>query len=203
MNCRGIGKRTEIINDYYIKPIAHVKLLNGQQKKSCTGDLLTDRYYCFSFKHKKNNKQGSFFCGIHAANNFLELLNLDPLPLFDPLKDFGVNSSSTSNSSNQYNKWHPVAEELYNAINLLIICWNTTVQGFLGEIKDTIVRYPHYEPYLSKIKAVNTILSKDSKSRTLQDMISDLKKNNPDIRSFTFNNINKMLNNNEIKSYFG
>lgn len=49
MKCRGNEKRKEIIRNYLLHPIAHVKLLAGQEKISCAGSLvkITDTYYCF------------------------------------------------------------------------------------------------------------------------------------------------------------
>lgn len=203
MKCRGPQNRKKIIDQYDLKPIAYVKLLNGQKKKSCTGDLLTDNYYLFTYKNKNDHTEGSFFCGSHAATHFLELLGHSPLPLFNPLTGPSGSSSQGGKSAHHASTWHPVTKELLNAINLLIICWNTTIKGFLGKIKMDIENNPSKAPNLSDIKRVNTVLSKDSKNRTLQQMLLDLRKVEPTLRTFSFKNINGILESEDIESYFG
>ena len=49
-HCRGEDTREELVKIQDITPIAHVKLLYGQVKKSCTKANLTDQYYCFYFE---------------------------------------------------------------------------------------------------------------------------------------------------------
>ncbi|MCM3707904.1 hypothetical protein M3205_19745 [Cytobacillus firmus] len=202
MKCRGNSNRQKIINDYDLRAVAHVKLLIGQTKKSCTGDLLTDSYYCFTYKNKMNQTQGSFFCGTYAANHFLTLMGKQPLPLFNPLSSTAGSTGQKSGTSNNKSNWDPAAKELYNAINLLIIAWNTNIKSFLADIRDNLERYPSQKPFISKIKSVNTIISKDSKKRTLQMMISELRENNPDLRGFSFNHLDSLLSSEGVKSYF-
>lgn len=84
-SCRTEKKRIELVNQNYIKPIAHVRLLNGQERTSCTKDLLTHSYYCFSLQAKNEPIKETFLCGTYAANHFLKLTNQEPLPLFNPL----------------------------------------------------------------------------------------------------------------------
>lgn len=203
MKCRGQQNRKNIIAQYDLKPIAYLKLLNGQQKKSCTGDILTDNYYLFTYKSKNGHIEGSFFCGSHAAAHFLELLGLSPLPLFNPLSGNSGTTNQGGKSTHQISTWHPTTKELLNAINLLIICWNTTIKGFLGKIKMDLENNPSKAPTLSDIKRVNTVLSRDSKNRTLQQMLLDLKKVEPTLRPFSFKNINSILVSEHLDSYFG
>lgn len=202
IRCRGEESRITLVRDYQLKPIAHVKLLNGQTKKSCTNDLLTDSYYCFTYKNKSNNTNGSFYCGSHAANHFLKLLGRPSLPLFNPLTSLNSTENSGNSSNATVNRWNPAAKELHNAINLFIICWNSEIRDFVGEIKAHLENNPNQEPHISKIKTINTIISFDKKHRTLQQMISDLRLLNPSIRSFRFTNLNKVLKNNNLVSHF-
>ena len=53
-------------------PTPHTKLLEGQRKQSCTGQILKDTYYLFEYVNKHNpNDTGAFYCGYHAPELFL------------------------------------------------------------------------------------------------------------------------------------
>lgn len=202
MYCRGEDRREDIVNNYTIKPIAHVKLVNGQVKQSCTGDSLTDTYYCFSYENNDGNDKGSFFCGNHAARDFLRLANLPPLPLFNPLSQAGNNGGGNDGGNNGQPAWDPLAKQLNEAINLLIVCWDVIPYGPLATIQSDLLRFPRSQPFVWKIKKVNHIISCDPQGRTLQDMVSELRTNN-NIRQFSFDLLNQELSNINATSYFG
>lgn len=195
-----------MVKEYIIKPITHTKLLNGQELYSCTKAKLTDSYYSFTYEHKVNKAdKGSFLCGKPTGEHFLKLLNHPPIDIFNPLKS---NSSGTTPSTspvisngNGNEVWDPVALELHNAINLLIICWgNRPIKGPLAKIKSDLDKYKRSSPYTSKIKSINTILGYNNK--TLKQMVEDLRVNNPNLKDYSFENINKILESENIPSNF-
>lgn len=206
MLCRGDLTRVRITEDYHITPIAHVKLLTGQEKKSCTNDRLKDKYYCFSYTHKKNNNiSGTFICGDHAANHFLKLSKHTGLPLFNPLSNEENNDIGGTNDTEKTRhrrKWDPVAKELSNAINFLIISWNTSPKGALSDIKKRLEANPVKRPRLNDVKAVNTIISCDKRKRSLLDMIEELRQDNPSLKEYNFEHLNQILDNENKQSYF-
>ncbi|MCR8927499.1 hypothetical protein NLI92_002890 [Priestia megaterium] len=206
MLCRGTLTRVEIVKEYDIAPIAHVKLLAGQEKKSCTNDKLEHRYYCFSYKHKKDkNKSGTFICGKHAANHFLKLLNHKEIPLFNPLSSERVShggGSGRGDETRDTREWNPIAKELSNAINFLIISWNTPPKDVLSDIKKRLETAPMQKPRLNDVKAVNTIISHDKKKRKLSDMIEELRKDNPSLKEYSFGRLNQILANEDKPSHF-
>jgi hypothetical protein len=204
--CRSPEVREKLVREYDIKPIANVRLLNGQERRSCTKDLLTDSYYCFSYRAKNGDFTGTFLCGIYAANHFLELIHHPKLTLFDPLASeaFETVTSSTNGNAIFNEKWHPSAKQLFNAINLLIICWGIVPGSVMQEIKNDIDKYKNREPLPRQIKAINTIISRDKRSRTLQQMLDELRNKNIKIRKFRFDLLNETLIKNNIeKSFFG
>jgi len=203
-NCRGEKCREEKVKEYEIIPLSHSKLLIGQQKKSCTGDILTDSYYLFEYKKKIDpSDTGGFYCGSHAAKHFLQLINHPGLPLFNPLSQLGVtNAQTVSSYSSVKKKWDPKAKELYDAINLLIICWDTPIYGALAKIKAGLEKFPDKEPFDKKILFVNNVIKKDARKRVLTQMLNDLRNLNPSLRQFTFNQLNAVLNSKNVDSYF-
>lgn len=204
--CRSSKVRERLVREYDIRPIAHVRLLNGQERRSCTKDLLTDSYYCFSYRAKNGDATGTFLCGTFAAKHFLELIHHPKLTLFDPLASEAIGMVTNSiNGKKGFNEiWHPAAKQLFNAINLLIICWGIAPGSVLQEIKNDLEKYKSCEPRPRQIKAINTIISRDKRERTLQQMIEELRNQNNKIRSFRFDLLNEALIKNKIEnSFFG
>ena len=205
MNCRGREVREKLVEMYEIKPVAHVKLLNGQVKRSCTGDELIDNYYCFSYrvKGKPETQLKSFYCGSHASRHFLELLGLDPLPCFNPLEGVPT-GGQTRGSGNQHNNgdnWNATMKELYNALNLLIVYWDISPKGAMLELKLKIEQYKYAEPFDSIVKAVNTIISKDSNGYKMQEIIDVMREGNT-IKNYSFERVNERLVELDIESHF-
>ncbi len=50
---RGDETKNRIVSKFTIKPVAHLKLIPGQKKKSYSGYPLTDQYYCFSLRTRR------------------------------------------------------------------------------------------------------------------------------------------------------
>ncbi|AEH45799.1 hypothetical protein Thein_1944 [Thermodesulfatator indicus DSM 15286] len=225
--CRGTSTRKKVIKEYNLKPVAHVRLLYGQKKISCTGHILTDRYYCFWFKNRQNfEDNGYFFCGYDAAEQFLDLLQLPHLPIFDPLKSpKKPPSSDNKNESREKidmkdgrkagdtNKIeNPIAKQLYDAFHLLIICADIIpkTDSPLANIKKEIERNLYKElanevmKELDKsIKGLNTIISKILKT-PLQQKIQELREKGNDIKEYKFDLLNERLKAKGVqKSFFG
>ncbi|MCI6006637.1 MAG: hypothetical protein MRZ25_00010 [Ruminococcus sp.] len=56
MNCRNTETRRRIVEEYDVKPVAHIKLLAGQIKHSDAEAVIRDEYYIFTAKNKGNGK---------------------------------------------------------------------------------------------------------------------------------------------------
>lgn len=203
MQCRGEESRKRIVEKYNLKTVAHVQLLAGQEKLSCTNITLTDTYYCFSYKSKEGKHSGTFLCGSHAASHFLKLTGLAPLPLFNPLTADNAGGSGTGGEGIPTQRpWNQTAKQLVNAINLLVVCWDVSPNGVLAQIKETVSKYYYNAPYPKEIKAINTIISKDPQGRTLQEMIDELRVQN-NVRNFDFGLLNEVLEESSIESSYG
>lgn len=206
MNCRGEATRKKIVDEYNIIPIAYVKLLNGQTKHSDAESEIKDKYYIFECIHKITGGIDVIQCGMGAARHFLKLLNHDPLPLFNPLCETSHSVSKRKivdvhESNNTKVKWNPMAEQLFNAIMILIIDWDAKPSTTLFELKKIAEKYKYCNPYLVRIIGVNKIISKDNRGRTMTQIINELSiKNN--IKDYKFNLLNAELEIAGIKSYF-
>lgn len=217
LNCREEYRREDIVKNYNLELIAFTKLLKGQEKISCAGPKCTDKYYTFQYKHKTDeNNNGSFFCGINTAESFMRLANIEPIELFNPLSGESTNNSdeketlsensteSENSSSNDgyKRKWNPIAKQLHNAINLLIVCWDIPIYGPLARYNADVLKYYYNEPFVWKIKFVNNVIAKDIKNRTLTQMVEDLRADNPTLKHYDFNLLEKELSAKNIKSNF-
>lgn len=206
MYCKYKETREELVKVYYIEAISHVKLLNGQIKKSCTDARLTDQYYCFSYKNKKNSKDaGTFLCGKPTAEHFLQLTGKKPLPLFNPLVGENNNLGEHNGINTQQDRlpMNNQTKEFLEAVNLLIMAWNVSLYGKLLNDVQNRRKYSHRPPYDSEIKRLNKIIGDDNQGRTLTQMIDELRANN-NIRQFSFDALRErlaeMLENSEIES---
>lgn len=185
MDCRGSKRRQEIVRDYDVVPVAHVKLLKGQTKKSDAGPEIDDQYYFFKATNKnKLNDVQIIQCGMGAARDFLSLTNRKSLPLFNPLVvpvgHVVNNNQPNTRSASKSIKWDPTAEQLHNAIMWMVIVWHAFPRpnSPLFEINSELEQYPGSNPYDSKIKAVNTMIKNGNNGSTLTGSINDLKKDN-------------------------
>ncbi|NHE25662.1 hypothetical protein G9V09_12975 [Staphylococcus aureus] len=210
MNLRGRDNRIKFVKEYDIKPISHQKLLNGQYKQSVGGSELKDRYYCFSYKTKgnKDEKEKTFICGYYIAEDLLQLTNQSKLPLFNPLKadikpgsNPEVNNTTNGNNGANQKKWNPLALQLSEAINLLISYINIPIDGALANIKLEVDTYYYSNPFKSKVKAVNTIIGKLVKDKTLTEMKEELAQKNQ-LREFDFSLLDEVIKGYNVESKF-
>ena len=172
-DCRGKKTREQLVHDFEIVPLAHVKLLNGQTKKSCAGPDV-EEYYVFSYRSHANRKDVvTFVCGITAANDFINLIQrqnpaVNRLPLFDPLAGLGqvgnANNAGRAGAGRgvqQVPNWNPIAKELYEAIGMICIMWNlNNVSDALESVLFNLIKNPMQIPSNSDIHRINTIISK-------------------------------------------
>lgn len=172
IDCRGEDNRVQLVQNFEILPLSHVKLLNGQTKESCAGPTLDREYYVFSYRNYTNPRDtGTFVCGITVANDFINLIQrqnptVNRLPLFDPLAGFGqvgnLNNAGQTRTGGvrQVPNWNPIAKELYDAIGMICLMWNLdNVGGALESVLLNLVRNPMCIPNDSDIRSINTIIS--------------------------------------------
>lgn len=73
-DCYG-NKKDEIVQQYYLNPIAHIKMLPHMEKMGCCG-LLTEQFYIFSYTGIKNRSdRGTFFVGTDCAKQIIDMVN--------------------------------------------------------------------------------------------------------------------------------
>lgn len=182
MNCRGKEQRNWIVENYYVKPVAHIQLLKGQTKHSDAGQIIENNYYIFEAKNKTNEDiVETIQCGIGAARDFLRLLNHSGLPIFNPLherNEFSQNNEQINKSKGSAEtniKWNPKAKQLYNAIMWLILIIDARPQTPIYNIRDKVLKFKYKEPFDSEVKSINTMIRNSFKNRTLTEKINQLK----------------------------
>jgi hypothetical protein len=204
MHCRGEDRRIQIVEDYDVKPIAHLRLLHGQEKHSDAEAKLTATYYIFECTLKLDRKiKETIVCGEWAGEHFLKLTNQESPPLFDPLKTFGTGKkgSGVKVAGSQDDQWNKAAKQLYNAIQWLIVSWDIVPTGPILKIKDEVVKSYRNAPTLGQIKGINKIISSDYRKRTLTEMIEEFGKTNT-IKSYDFSLLASKLEERGLQSFF-
>lgn len=203
MNCRTRKRKEELNRKFYIQPVNYLKLLNGQHKQGCCGSL-DDKYYIFSYRPRGDYDAQSkyFFVGTHCANEFLDIIKHNPLPLFNPLiHEQGNYVPRDGNSSGSKDKApiHPFNRELLTAINMLCISWDIIPESGL----ESIIKFTNNkstDPNLNGIEWFNKIVAKDARKRTLRQMIDELRETN-DIKEMRFDLMNQYLNEKGFENY--
>ena len=206
MNCRGHTIRLDIVNNYKVTPVAHIQLLNGQTKYSDAGQIIENDYYIFKLVNKKiESDVQTIICGIETANDFLRLINHQGLPIFNPLVSISVEQKihNVNVLANNSKKKNETAIQLYNAIMWVITLIDAKPDTTIYNIKEEVEKYLNYEPYISKIKGVNTIIKKCFKEQTLSNKINQLRETNNIRNSIcNFSLLQEKLKNENISSNF-
>lgn len=180
MDCRSTERRQWIVENYEVRPVAHLQLLQGQTKYSDAKKTICDQYYIFEAKNKITGEIQTIQCGMGAARDFLRLINHRGLPLFNPLcqenKDRKNGNAEIVRRENEQekDKWDPVAKQLYHAIMWTIVLIDAKPNTTIFEIKDKVYQYRTQKPFASKIKSVNTILKCCFRGATLTEKINQL-----------------------------
>ena len=200
MNCHGHDRRLQIVANYNISCIAHIRLLNGQTIRSDAERDITDTYYIFQCINKNNSKDiERIICGTGAAKDLLQIANIDAPPIFNKLHDIGGNNGGNIHVPiNQTNTWNDAAKQLYNAIMILITAWNLK-PGPMYDYLEQAKKYNNCTPYVNRIDKINQIIHKHNTS--LRDILNQLALHN-NIRNYNFDLLEGILHDNGILSYF-
>lgn len=198
---RGDETKAAIVQDFIIHPIAHLKLIPGQNKTSYSGYPLTDQYYCFTFEQRTNKEEtGVFFCGEDVAKDFIELINGKELPLFNPLKSGTAYDGSRFDSSSAghvtRNKPNANKKLFLDAVMLLMSLWDSTNKGqtalasILQLAIDEGIETP---PTFQQVLSVNTMLG--GTNNTLTGLLAKERAKYPDVsfRDFDFSPLNEIV----------
>ena len=183
MDCRTPEKREQIVKEFNVLPVAHVKLLTGQTKHSDAGQIINDKYYIFHAYPKSGGKEEIIQCGMGAARHFLELIGHEGLPLYNPLHGKGGSVGPGVGTGGQGGRrprevWNPIAEQLYNAIMWVIVIIDAAPNTKIFDIREKVYRFKSKEPFPSQVKGVNTIIGKILRGKTLTEAIEELRLKN-------------------------
>lgn len=214
VKCRGKQVREQIVKNYQVIPVAHIKLLVGQTKRSDAEADISNEYYIFEAIGSDGKKE-IIQCGMGAARDFLNLLKHDGLPIFNPLhidrsvRGHGSADSGLDGNENQGQNWNQTTRQLYNAIMWLIIAWDANPGTPLFKIRDEIIKDHNPEHINSKVKSVNTMIQRGGHGRTLTEIINSFRdKNNLRGDMCQFDLLIDVINNatdkegNHIQSFF-
>ena len=201
-SCRGDEAKRKLLKEYFIKPVSYIKLLPNQKKAGCCGDI-TDRYYAFECEHRKTKQKIGFFAGYSCGEKLIQMIGMDKheLHLFDPLKHnlqstkkkaVKTGKSGQRNTDDKQVKTDMLNQEVYDAIHLIVTAWSGSPYGDYANIISFIRRKPDHRVSDKVVEKVNFLVSKDSKHRTLKLIVNDLRKQYPNIKEYSFDELNKV-----------
>jgi hypothetical protein len=195
------NNRKKLASAYTITPVAHTKLLPGQDLKGCCGSIKGE---CYTFSYQNNaslTDTGLFSVGRHCAQDFLTLTGKSAPPCFNPitLPSSSVGGGAASSASSP--TMCALNLEIYEAINLLTLDWGPP-KATLQAILTAIVSAPATATSNNNVIHLNNIIGKDHQKRKLTAIIGTLKTAHPNLRNFAFPNIQALLFNANKTSNF-
>lgn len=184
-SCRGLPARRRIVANYKLIPLAHVALLPGQEKHNEAGGILTDRYYAFEYaENADTSNYGVFYCGYVCGESFCDLLGIDRLREFNPLRPAPVVAGAgarlpvgaggagavVAGAAGHAPAMDPLNQELYQAINLHVVLSSKPPKGGYAATLEYIRKNPtrrtlpkyvgYFNDYLRREYGGATLLSK-------------------------------------------
>lgn len=151
------------------------------------------------------------FAVFQRAKSLFTKAKLKPVPLFNPLTslltveeqletivDDSKDQSGTGTAKGPHKQTVEIPKsglegELYIAINLIVICWNTPLYGGLAKIQEKLLKYQSVFSIKKDVEFVNNILGKDYYKRNLVQIVEKLRANNPELNEYSFPLINDYL----------
>ncbi|MFD1295038.1 MULTISPECIES: hypothetical protein [Lysobacter] len=196
-NVLGDERKRELLAQYELEPLIHARLLNGARLMCCCGKPLGTDYYRFdAFNRSTAEQEGIVYAGstgnTGCAARLMTLAadrgeHIGKLPLFDPLElpaAFRVRSEARGRARDPMAHWDPFNRELFNAIHLTLIAWNTSPGRVLARLLRELRLTPERRLHDWKAESFNTVLGFGP--RTLTQMIASLRQSNPTLQRFEF-----------------
>lgn len=200
MNCRGPRRREEIVRNYNIECVAHIRLLNGRIVRSDAERNITRTYYLFICTNIENPTiVEQICCGEGAGTHLLRLAGITAPPIFNMLHgEHNDGGNGGGNGNNPRIVWNAAAKQLYDAIMILITAWDLQPGPIFDYLRDAR-RYHYCTPYAHRIERINSILRRHNTSMRM--VINNLAENN-DLRDYQFDLLENILRQGNIISYF-
>jgi hypothetical protein len=194
--CRGDEAKEVLVRDYWINPLAHLYLLGKQVKRCCCGDLLSKEYYLMiCVKKSDKNIRKPIYVGGTCAGKLFNLSGAPTHMYFNPFATVGNETTSRTSGGHEGDiKIEPLNKEIREAIFLLCMDWDQPPGIPTSNILAMINRAPSRRLADHYVKAVNTIIGKDSRRRKLQDIIEGLRVIEKRIRHFRFPEMKAVIN---------
>ncbi|WCM89862.1 hypothetical protein [Acidovorax sp. NCPPB 3576] len=195
------NNRKSLASAYVITPLAHTKLLPGQKLTGCCGPI-KDECYTFSYQNKSAaTDTGLFSVGRHCALDFLTLIGQSAPPCFNPLTSPSSSGGGGAASAASSSTMCALNIEVYQAVNLLTLDWGPP-KASLQTILTAIFLAPTSAISNNHVIHLNNIIGKDHQGRKFAAIITALKAMHPNMRIFTFPNIQAVLFNANKASNF-
>lgn len=188
---RGERAREKIAKNFTVVQIAHYINLSEKPVKSVFSDDLQEVFIIELIDKKDENDRKLYVVGSTVAESLFRLTDQKAIPLFHPFSSAVKKSPDSKSSSGQAATSSgkvrtPLNEELYQALNIVLSIYGYNrpdglFARLLVEVRD---QFPNHDVKEFKIRNFDKALKKFN--RTLYDLIGELKKNHPDLRSFSF-----------------
>ena len=189
---RGEKAREEIAKKFSVVQIAHYINLSEKPVKSVFRDDLQEVFIIELIDKKEENSRQSYVVGSTVADSLFRFTGQKAIPLFHPFSSDTKKNPSSKKSLTEPEKTKsvkprtPLNEELYQALNIVLSIYGYSrpdglFARLLVEVRD---QFPNHDVREFKIQNFDKALKKFN--RTLYELIDDLRKRHPNLRSFSF-----------------
>lgn len=119
-------------------------------------------------------------------------------PFYQKIDEYEKQLSISSGSSIKPRKWAPLNLEIFHALHFILAAWThqnpskRNAEGSIGRMLETVLKYSS-SPQITMVKSINTLLSRDRQGRTLEQIITHLRVQDPKIKPFNFPLLNERL----------
>ena len=191
---RGSQAKQQLFGAYDVYPVIYTRQISGRVRINECGGTLGDKYYQFEAVIK-GKSTGSFFyvgekCGRERLSNLTPPYN--SIRFFDPFESVAGEADGDSVESAAT----PIEDELWSAINLILLHKDTPARGALLDISNALRQSPTAEECEALAQNLNDYLLKVGLA--MSSILTSLKQKNPTLREFGFANIIAALSKNGV-----
>ncbi len=198
-SCRGQTAKQALCKEYKIELVTRLMRYNGQTIKGCCGDITTE-YFIFRASHRVDSQcVETIVVGGHCGRAFLKLIGESVPKLFNalpslPSKRPGQPTTAATNEHELLSaRLTPLNLQMYNAIHLLVSAWGGECKGKLADFLIYLRQHPERDTDDWVINALNRIVAKDVRRRSLTAMAAQLRVDNPGLHFYEFNLLESRL----------
>lgn len=187
IDLRGAARKQAFIEKNTVTPILAAKMNSIRGVAGCCGPV-SDEFHLFRVARPGHSDSEYIVMGPGCAKALYQMLAVDPPKVFTPATVF----KEGQDIPEIYHQLCPFNRELHDAIWLLCMSWRTVPSDLFLSILEAILKNPASPVPISSARSFFSALAKDRRGRDLAKVMADLRKVYPNLRWFSFSQLEKV-----------